>query len=103
MAAMRLVLLKYVNIDNAYRRQIASWSNRSVVDSGQIWTVSIPEGCESWLHLYRINSKYWMYGEQRGACPRATEASATLISLPIHMRLSYNDVSRVVTTLRSLV
>jgi len=44
---------------------------------------------------YRDNTSYRMYGYAKGSCPRTLDASNRLISLPLHLRLSYADVERV--------
>lgn len=128
MAAMGLVALKYVDQDNAYRRQIATWYDGFFVDEPAIRTVPIPAGCESARHLYQVmvenrdevmlalnnqqiypgvhyrdNTIYRMFRYAAGTCPRAARASDTLISLPVHLRLTYADVSRVASTLKSIV
>jgi dTDP-4-amino-4,6-dideoxygalactose transaminase len=125
MAAMGLVSLKYLDQDNAYRRQIASWYDGLLAQDRGIATVATPPGCESSQHLYQVmvenrdnvmlalnahqifpgvhyrnNADYRMYENFRRDCPRCEEASAKLISLPIHLRLSYSDVVRVSRTLR---
>jgi len=118
MAAMGLVALKYLDQDNAYRRQLATWYDTFL--QGQVETVPIPPECESSRHLYQVqvenrdqvmlalneqqiypgvhyrdNTIYRMYEYAKGTCPRAFEASQRLISLPLHLRLSYTDVERV--------
>ena len=128
MAAIGLVALKYVDQDNAYRRQIAAWYDALFADDGQIRTIPVPKHCESSRHLYQVrvenrdevvlalnaqqiypgvhyrdNTEYPMYNYAQGSCPSAAQASASLISLPMHMRLSRGDVERVADTLKSIV
>ncbi len=128
MAAIGLVALKYLDRDNAYRRQIARWYDDFFADEPRIRTIPTALGCESARHLYqvlvpdrneailglnasqiypgvhyRVNTEYPMYASTRDACRCAIEASESLISLPIHMRLSHSDVSRVADTLKSIV
>jgi dTDP-4-amino-4,6-dideoxygalactose transaminase len=118
MAAMGLVALKYLDHDNAYRRQIATWYDTFL--RGQVETVPMPLGCESSRHLYQVlvdnrdqvmlalneqqiypgvhyrdNTIYRMYEYAKDTCPRAFAASERLISLPLHLRLSHADVERV--------
>lgn len=117
-AAMGLVALKYLDQDNAYRRQIATWYDTFL--QGQLATVPVPPGCESSRHLYQVqvenrdqvmlalneqqiypgvhyrdNTVYRMYDYAKGTCPRAFDASQRLISLPLHLRLSHADIERV--------
>ncbi|MBW7959596.1 MAG: DegT/DnrJ/EryC1/StrS family aminotransferase [Anaerolineae bacterium] len=124
MAAMGLVSIKYVDQDNAYRRQLASWYDNLFAGDDLIATIPQPPDCESSRHLYQVmvdnrdevvlalnaqqiypgvhymsNARYRMYAGNHD-CPRATKASDMLISLPMHMRLSYSDVGRIADALR---
>jgi len=126
MAAMGLVALKYVDHDNAYRRTLCAWYDE-LLDS-KVQRVPVRDGCESARHLfqilvdqrdqvmlglneykiypgmhYRDNTTYPMYAAMRGTCPRAQEASARLISLPLHMRLTRDDVIRINDALREIL
>jgi len=128
MAAIGLVALKYVDQDNAYRRQIAAWYDQLFANQPGIRTIPVPKGCEPSRHLYQVmvkdrdetilalnaqqifpgvhyrdNTEYQMYSYAKAKCPKAAEASATLISLPIHLRLSRSDVERVANTLKTIV
>lgn len=128
MAAMGLVGIRYVDRDNAYRRQLASWYDQLLADNPAIETLPIPQGCESSRHLYQVmvedrdeimlalnaqqiypgvhyrdNTVYRMFRYAAGTCPRAALASNRLISLPMHMRLSYADILRVASVLKSTV
>lgn len=116
MAGIALVSLKYLDQDNAYRRQLASWYREELADSETVKVVPIAPNCESSTHLLQIrvsnrdellvklnengvypgvhytdNSEYKMY-EKAGRCPRALKASDEIISLPMHMDISKNDV-----------
>ncbi len=128
MAAMGLVALRYVDQDNAYRRQIATWYDRLFADEPAIATIPVPSNCESSRHLYQVmvegrdevilalnaqqiypgvhyrdNTAYRMYQYAADTCPNAARASDTLISLPMHIRLTYDDVARVASALKSIV
>ncbi|UYW30151.1 DegT/DnrJ/EryC1/StrS family aminotransferase [Methylorubrum extorquens] len=120
MASMALVQLKYLDRDNAYRRQICSWYERGFSNS-EVRSIPIAPGCESSRHLYQIevdnrdelmlalngaeiypgvhyrdNRHYQMFAEKEDSCPRSTFISERLISLPLHMRLTKSDVDEVV-------
>ena len=120
MAAIALVQLRYVDPDNAYRRQIATWYRERFSQNPKVRMIAIPEGCESATHIfpivvwnrdslveilskndvsvgvhYRDNTEYPMYAHGKGSCPRAAEFSRTLISLPVHLGLSKRDVDRI--------
>ena len=128
MAALGLVAIKYVDQDNAYRRQIAAWYDEMLKDEAHIQPAPVAPGCVSSRYLYQIlverrdevmlalnqakiypgvhyrdNTRYEMYAYAHGSCPRAHAASERVISLPIHMRLSYQDVQRVAQTLKEIV
>jgi dTDP-4-amino-4,6-dideoxygalactose transaminase len=118
MAAMALVALRYLDEDNAYRRRIAAWYDERLGDAAR--RVPVAPGCESSRHLYQVlvegrdqvivglnerqvypgvhyrdNTHYRMYRYAAGTCPRSLRASERVLSLPIHLRMSYEDVCRV--------
>ena len=120
MAAIGLVSLKYLEQDNAYRRQIAAWYDEQLQDEPKIKSIPLAPGCLSSRHLYQIllpnrdevilalndekiypgvhyrdNTVYRMYGYAKGNCPRSMEASERVISLPLHLRLTCHDVQRI--------
>ena len=126
-AAVALVQLRYVDADNAYRRQIAGWYDSFFANSNKVAPIPVPPGCESSRHLYQVlvskrdeailalnsakiypgvhyrdNTEYDMYAYAKGTCPRAREFSETVLSLPIHMRMTHKDVERVAATLVDL-
>jgi dTDP-4-amino-4,6-dideoxygalactose transaminase len=119
MASLALVALKYLDADNAYRRQLAAWYDDALGGAEGIDRVPMPAGCESARHLYQVmvalnaaqifpgvhyrdNASYPMYAAQ-SPCPRAHRASERVISLPMHLQLEQADVLRVCSTLRSVV
>lgn len=126
MAAMGLVALKYLDRDNAYRRTLCAWYDEQL--DGKVQRIPVRDGCESARHLYQIlvedrdevmlglnehtiypgvhyqdNATYPMYAWMRGTCPRAEDASARIISLPLHMRLTRGDVVRIHEALREIL
>ncbi|MBR7975154.1 DegT/DnrJ/EryC1/StrS family aminotransferase [Burkholderia vietnamiensis] len=117
MAAIGLVQLKYLDNDNAYRRQLAHWYEELLSGHVKIRLIPITEGCESSRHLfqvrvknrdelmlalnehevypgvhYRDNTEYRMYESGKGQCPNAHAASNEILSLPMHMGVSRKDV-----------
>lgn len=123
MAAIGQVSLKYLESDNAFRRQLAAWYDEGLAGAPWIERVPVAPHCESARHLYQVevdrrdevmvalnqrqiypgvhyrdNSLYPMYADQP-ACPRARRASDRVISLPMHMQLEQADVQRVCETL----
>lgn len=127
MAGIALVSLKYLDADNACRRQLAAWYDEGLAGADNIERVRVAPGCESARHLYQVmvdrrdevmvalnaaqifpgvhyrdNTSYAMYAGQP-PCPRAHRASERVISLPMHLQLGQADVRRVCDTLRSVV
>lgn len=128
MASMALVGLRYLDRDNAYRRQIAKWYSEGLQSRRDISLVPISPGCETSQHLfqimtsnrdeimnalansgvhpgvhYRANTEYGMYSYGRGTCPHAERASCRTVSLPIHLGLAHSDIHRVMQTLFSVL
>jgi dTDP-4-amino-4,6-dideoxygalactose transaminase len=126
MAALALVGLKYLDADNACRRQLAAWYDEGLDGAANIETVPVAPGCESARHLYQVlvdnrdevmvalneraiypgvhyqdNGRYAMYADQP-PCPRARRASDRVISLPMHLRLERGDVQRICEALRAI-
>jgi dTDP-4-amino-4,6-dideoxygalactose transaminase len=125
MAAMGLVGLRYLDEDNAFRRQVAEWYDEDLAGAPGIERVPMAPGCTPSRHLYQVlveerdrvmvalnaagiypgvhyrdNTAYRMYAAGAGTCPRAARASARIISLPLHLRLTRPDVARVTGALR---
>ena len=120
MAALALVGLKYLDLDNARRREIADIYRARLAEIPELRVVPQAPGCESSSHLfqvrtpardallgylqtrgifpgvhYRSNSEYGPFRDQLGLCPTAEEASSELLSLPLHLRMSDDDAHRV--------
>src|SRR6185312_2392768 len=127
MAAIGLVSLRYLDQDNAYRRQLAAWYADLLSNKPGIEIVPTAPGCESSRHLfqmqvhdrdevmtalnslgvypgvhYRDNTRYGMYADA-APCPNAQRASDRLISLPVHLRLQRHDLVRVCDSLCDIV
>ncbi len=128
MAALGLVSLKYVDQDNAYRRQLAAWYDAGLAGVERLKRIPVRPGCESSRHLYQIlvdnrdevmlalnnqqiypgvhyrdNTIYKLYASARDTCPRSWAASEQLVSLPLHLRLTYADVQRICQALISIL
>ena len=125
MAAIGLVQLRYLEQDNAYRRQICHWYEAGFEGANNLGIIRVAEGCESSRHLfqihvsnrdeamlalneegiypgvhYRDNRAYEMFREDRDTCPNATRMSDRIISLPLHLRLTKGDVNKIVEAVR---
>ena len=117
MASIGLVSLRYLDRDNAYRRTVAQWYDEFFAGCENIKPVKSAPDCVSSRHLYQIvvnnrdelllalnecgifpgvhyrdNTEYKMYAYAKGTCPNAHEASEHILSLPMHMRLTFEDV-----------
>ena len=125
MAAIGLVQLRYLDRDNAYRRQVAAWYDKGFADS-QIGVVPTAPDCELSRHLfqihvgnrdelmlalndfaeifpgvhYRDNREYRMFRQDSDTCPNATRMNQRIISLPLHLRLTRADVDTVIDRVR---
>ncbi len=121
-ASIGLVQLKYLDRDNAYRRQLAEWYTQGFAPyPDKIKLVEMDEACESSRHLFQIivdnrdemmlalnqqeiypgvhyvdNTEYRMYQYADGTCPKARYVSDHVISLPMHMKVAYEDVQTIV-------
>lgn len=125
-AAIGLVQLKYLDLDNAYRRQLANWYRSELTTAPGVELVALSPKCESAQHLfqirvgnrdellvhlnghdvypgvhYRDNTEYHMYKYAAGTCPNANAASREIISLPMHMGVTRQDVSTICELVRS--
>ncbi len=118
MASIGLVQLKYLDRDNAYRKEMCKWYRERFSKYPElIEMIHIPEECDSSCHLFQIivahrdemllalnaagiypgvhytdNTQYRMYAYAQGTCPRAAYVSDHVISLPLHMRLTRDDI-----------
>lgn len=120
MAALGLVSLRYLDRDNAYRRQLADWYLELLQNTENVEVVPVATGCESSRHLfqirvqsrdevmlalhmyevypgvhYRDNTEYSMYRSGAGTCPSAARASKEVLTLPMHMGVTRQDAEKV--------
>ncbi len=128
MGAIALVSLKYLEQDNAFRRQVCGWYDMLLKDTPQIQRIPMSPDCIPSRHLYQIavdrrdevmlalnqanifpgvhyrdNTLYRMYAYAQETCPRSMEASDRIISLPLHLRLTYNQVEYICNNLKQIV
>lgn len=121
MACMGLVGLNYLELDNSRRREICQIYETELSKHGVDTIKTHPDCHKSSRHLfqivvdnrnkfmeclnsygiypgvhYRDNTKYKMYSSQFGNCPRSHSLSEKVITLPLHMSLSDDDVSYVI-------
>lgn len=128
MAAIGLVSLRHLDKDNAYRRQLAQWYTAHLGDDHNIRIVPIANQCESSRHLfqirvdrreqvlmalneygihpgvhYRDNTEYQLYSHGKGSCKNAAQVSKEILSLPMHMGVTEQDVRFICETLKQIV
>ena len=126
MASLGLVQLRYLDMDNAYRRQLAAWYESLLGDAVSI--VPIKDGCESSRHLfqirvpqrdefllalnsvnifpgvhYRDNTDYAMYAADARKSDSARAFSNSVLSLPMHLRLTRGDIEYVCTNVLEIL
>jgi len=133
MGAIGLVQLKYLAEDNQYRNLLSEsydyYFNILNLESIQGVKNTLVEGVHS-RHLYPIrikkglrdfvmeelskrdiycgvhyldNTQYPMYNYAHGTCKNAHEISSELISLPLHLHMSKDDVKRIVIEIADIL
>ncbi|MBQ4104927.1 MAG: DegT/DnrJ/EryC1/StrS family aminotransferase [Clostridia bacterium] len=121
-ASIALVQLDHLDEDNAFRNRVAQMYTEGFAPySDKIGLVTIPENCQTSRHLFQIivenrdelltylnskdifpgvhyidNTNYRMYDYAKGTCPKAEYYSEHILSLPLHLRLSDEDVQTVI-------
>lgn len=129
MASIGIVQLKHLDKDNAYRRQLAEWYTQGLkAYPDKIGLVTIPDGVEPSRHLFQIivddreglmatlndvsiypgvhyvdNTQYRMYAHAHGTCPKAAFYSERILSLPLHLRLTHDDVCFIIEQIVSFI
>ena len=121
MAAIALVQLKYLDEDNQRRRDIVKMYNEGFKNNKNIKIVpaNYPDECSYHLYElivpdrealldflakndincgvhYRDNTEYSMYLYANGTCPYAHKVSQHLITMPLHMWLTDEDVAKII-------
>ena len=121
MAAIALVQLQYLDEENARRREIVAKYNEAFKNIDKIQIVGAPYADECAYHIYELivpdrqkligdlqsreiycgvhyrdNTEYSMYRYANGTCPKAHEVTQHLITLPLHMWLTDEDVDKVI-------
>ena len=121
MAAIALVQLKYLDEENAKRRAIVSMYNQGFANNPNIRIIPAPHADECAYHIYELavpdreallswmaahdiyggvhyrdNTEYLPYRYAKGTCPNAAELSEHLITMPLHMWLTDEDVQTII-------
>ncbi len=128
MAGIALVQLKYLDEENARRREIVARYTKAFKDNSKIRIIGAPYADECSYHIYELvvpdreallgelakndiyggvhyrdNIEYSMYQYARGTCPIAHEVSEHIISLPLHMWLTDEDVDKIIEIVNNFV
>jgi dTDP-4-amino-4,6-dideoxygalactose transaminase len=119
-ASIGLVQLKYLEEDNRRRNELAELYDQLLKDNKKVKTIPVAPHCYSARHLYQImvenrdnilqqfydhniypgvhycdNTDYPMYAYAKGTCQRAWKASNRLISLPLHLNITEENIKEV--------
>jgi len=125
-AAMGLVQLKYIEQDNKQRNSLANYYIEHLKDLKDFRIIPIAEGCYSSRHLFQVctenrnekikqlysngiypgvhyvdNTNYAMYSYAKGTCPKAQYYSDHIISLPLHLNITEEDIDTVIAILKN--
>lgn len=128
MAAIGQVQLKYLDRDNARRREIVEMYDKAFANNSKIKIVKAPYHEECSYHIYELivpdregllgklaendiyggvhyrdNTEYSMYTYAKGTCPKAHEMSEHLITLPMHMWLTNEEVEKIASIVNDYV
>lgn len=128
MAAIGLVQLKYLDRDNARRREIVAMYDKAFEDNPKLQIIKAPNTDECSFHIYELvvpdregllgalaehdiyggvhyrdNTEYSMYTYAKGTCPKAHEMSEHLITLPLHMWLTNEEVQQIIDVVNNFV
>lgn len=128
MAAIALVQLKYLDEDNARRREIVRMYDEGFKNNPNIKVVPAPYADECSYHIYELivpdreallaelakndisagvhyrdNTEYSMYLYANGTCPKAHELSQHIISMPLHMWLTDEEVQKIISIVSEFV
>ena len=121
MAAIALVQLPYLDEENGRRRQIVDMYNEGFKNNANVKAVPAPHHDECSYHIYELivpdreallgelakhdiyggvhyrdNTEYSMYKYANGTCPNAHAVSQKIITLPLHMWLTDEDVQNII-------
>lgn len=126
MAAIGLVQLQYLDEGNDYRRKMSKYYNELFKDNDKVKPIPVnySDGCS--YHIYEIevddrdglmqalndaeiyagvhyrdNTEYKMYSYDYGKCPNAHRMSDRIITLPLHLQLTMDDIKYIADTVNT--
>lgn len=128
LAALGIVQLRRLERDNVERRRLAARYDTLLEPIQAVTRVPVATGCTSSRHLYqievadrsfilgrlveggihagvhyRLNTDHHPYRSSSANLPRARRASESVLSLPLHLKLTDDDVDRVAETIAGAV
>ena len=128
MAGIALAQLPYLDEENARRREICAMYDKAFENNPNIRIIRAPYPQECAYHLYEIvvpdreallgelakngiyggvhyrdNTEFSMYRFAQGTCPVAHEVTQHIITMPLHMYLSNEDVERIAAIVNNFV
>ena len=121
MAAIALVQLRYLDQENARRREIVNMYNEGFKNNDRIRIIPAPYSEECAYHLYELavpdrerllnnlseegincgvhyrdNTEYQIFSFGEGQAPKARKISQNLITMPLHMWLTDDDIRYII-------
>ena len=128
MAGIALAQLPYLDEENARRREICNLYDKAFENNPSIRIIRAPYAEECAYHLYEIvvpdreallgalakhdiyggvhyrdNTEFSMYRYAQGTCPVAHEVTQHIITMPLHMYLTDEDVTRIADIVNNFV
>lgn len=128
MAAIALTQLPYLDEENARRREIVKMYTEGFKNNPKIKIIPAPYEDECAYHLYELvvpdredllsklsnigincgvhyrdNTEYSVYAFGQGTCPKAHEISQHLITMPLHMWLTDEEVREIIAKVNEFV
>lgn len=127
-AGIALAQLPYLDEENARRREIADMYDKAFGDNPKIQIIKAPYRDECAFHIYEIavpdregllselakndiyggvhyrdNTEFSMYTYAQGTCPKAHEITQHIITMPLHLYLTDEDVARIASIVNGFV
>lgn len=128
MAGIALTQLKYLDEENARRREIVKMYDKGFEENPLIKIIPAPYADECSYHLYELqvpdrealldflamhdincgvhyrdNTEYSVFAYGNGTCQNAHKVSQHLITMPLHMWLTDNDVENIIKKVNEFV
>ena len=128
MAGIALAQLPYLDEENARRREIAAMYTKVFENNLKIQIIGAPHADECSYHIYEIavpdreallselaandiyagvhyrdNTEFSMYTYAQGTYPKAHEITNHIITMPLHMYLTDEDVERIAAIVNNFV